>query len=130
MKASHDLNVEGLQRVAGGLDEENASVDAVVNNVHAVDLVLGIEVCVISSLNIVDNGAPRLVIVDKVTKSGSVDDSQAETDTSLLNIGADGLNLNSLGNDVQARALALSGRVQRSVEEGVDESGLAETRFT
>lgn len=116
--------------MAGGLDEENASVDAVVNNVHAVDLVLGIEVCVISSLNIVDNGAPRLVIVDKVTKSGSVDDSQAETDTSLLNIGADGLNLNSLGNDVQARALALSGRVQRSVEEGVDESGLAETRFT
>lgn len=130
VKTSHDLNIQGLQRVASGLNEENASVNAVVDNVHAVDLVLGIQVGIISALDVVHNGAPRLVIVDKVTKSGSVDNSQAETDASLFDIGTDGLDLDGLGNDVQARSLALSGRVQRGVEQRIDESRLAKTRFT
>jgi hypothetical protein len=42
VQALHDLDIQGLQGVAGRLDEEDASVDAVIDNVHAVDLVLGI----------------------------------------------------------------------------------------
>ena len=130
MKASHDLNVQRLERVASRLNEKDASVDAVVDNVHTIDVVLGIQVSIETLLNVVDNGAPRLVVVDKVAESRSVDDSQAKTDTGLLDICADRLNGDSLGNDVQTRALALLGRVQRSVEESVDKGRLAQTGFT
>jgi hypothetical protein len=130
VKAAHDLNVEGFERVASGLNEEDASVDAVVDNVHAVDLVLGVEVRIIALLDVVDNGAPRLIVVDEVTEARSVDNSQTQTDTSLLNIGADGLDGDGLRNDVEARALALLGRVEGGVEESVDERGLAKAGFT
>jgi len=120
MKAAHDLNVERLERVTGGLNEENTSMDSVVDDVHAVDLVLSIEVRVESLLNVVDNRAPGLIVVDEVTETGCVDNSKAETDTSLLNVGADGLDGNSLRNNVEARALALLGGVERGVEESVD----------
>lgn len=129
MEASHHLNVKRLERVASGLDEENTGVNSVVDNVHAVDLVLGIEVRVESLLNVVDNGAPRLIVVHKVTETGGVDNGEAKTDTSLLNVGADGLNGDGLGNDVKARALALLGRVERGVEEGVNQSRLAQARL-
>lgn len=130
VEAAHDLDVEGLEGVTGGLDEEDTGVNSVVNNVHAVDLVLGIEVGVESLLNVVDDGSPRLVVVDEVAESRSVNNGQAETDTGLLNVGADGLDGNGLGNDVQGRALALLGGVQGGVEEGVDEGRLAQARFT
>lgn len=130
MKATHDLDIKRLQGVASGLNEEHASMDAVVNNVHAVDLVLGIQVGIESLLNVVDNGAPRLIVVDEVAEAGSVDHSKAQTNTGLLDIGADGLDSDSLGNDVEARPLALLGRVERGVEEGVDQCRLAQTRFT
>jgi hypothetical protein len=42
VQAAHNLNVQGLQGVAGWLDEVNTGVDAVVNDVAAVDLVLGL----------------------------------------------------------------------------------------
>lgn len=130
VEAAHDLNVEGLERVTSRLDEEDTGVDSVVNNVHAVDLVLGVKIGIVALLNVVGDRAPRLVIVDKVTKSGSVNDSQAKTHTSFLNIGADGLDGDGLGNDLEAGALALLGRVQVGVEESVDEGRLAEARFT
>jgi hypothetical protein len=38
----HHLNVEGLERMTSGLDEVYNSMDTVVDNVHAVDLVLSI----------------------------------------------------------------------------------------
>lgn len=130
VKAAHHLNVKGFEGVAGRLDEEDASMDSVVNNVHAVDLVLGIEIGIVALLNVVGDGAPGLVIVDKVTKSGSVNNSQAKTDTSFLDIGTDGLNSDSLGDNVEARSLALLGRVQRRVEESVYQGRLAKARFT
>ena len=60
--------------MAGGLDEVDDGVDAVVDNVHAVDLVLGIEVGVEPLLNVLDNGVPGLIVVDEVAKAGCVDD--------------------------------------------------------
>ena len=106
--------------MTSGLNKENASMNTVVDNVHAVDLVLSIEVCIISTLDIVNDWTPRLIIVDKVTKPRCIDHSQTETDTSLLDVGADGLNLDGFGDDIVARALALSRGVQRGVEKSVD----------
>lgn len=112
--------------MACGLDKEDTRMDSVVDNVHAVDLVLSVKVCIVSTLNIVNNGTPRLIVVDKVTEARCVDHRQAKTDSSLLDVGADGLNLDSFGYDVVAGTLALSRGVQRSVEECVDKSRLAE----
>lgn len=44
--------------MARGLDEEDAGVDPVIDNVHAVDLVLSIQVSVEALLDVVDNRAP------------------------------------------------------------------------
>jgi len=130
VQALHDLDVQGLQGVAGGLDEEDAGMDAVVNNVHAVDLVLGIEVGVKALLDVVDDGAPRLVVVDEVAEARGINNGQAETHAGLLNVGADGLDGDGLRDDVEAGALALLRGVEGRVEERVDEGRLAEARFT
>ena len=58
MKSSHNLNVEGLQGVTCRLDEEHTSVNAVVNDVHAVDLVLRVQVGIETLLDVVDDGSP------------------------------------------------------------------------
>ena len=42
VQALHHLNVQRLERMASGLDEEDAGVDTVVHDVHAVHLVLRI----------------------------------------------------------------------------------------
>lgn len=121
MKTAHDLNVQRLQRVASWLDEVNASVNTVVDNVHAVDLVLGFEIGIEALLDVLDDRPPGVVVVDKVTETGRVNDSQAKTNAVLLDVGADRLDGDCLGNDVERRTLALLGGVQRRVEEGVDQ---------
>lgn len=130
MEALHDLDIKGLQRVAGGLNEEHTSMDAVIHNVHAVHFVLGIEVRIKTLLDVVDNGPPRLVIVHKVAEARGINDSQPKANTGLLDICADGLDGDGLGNDVEAGSLALLGGIKGSVEESVNESGLSKTRFT
>lgn len=130
MQTTHDLDIERLERVAGGLDEVDTSVDAVVDNVHAVDLVLGIKVSIEALLDVLGNRAPGVVVVDKVTETRGVDHGKAQANSVLLNVGADRLDADSLGSKVERRLLALLGRVERCVEEGVDQSGLSEARLT
>lgn len=130
VQALHDLDIQRLQRVASRLDEENAGMNAVVDNVHAVNLVLRIKVGIEALFDVVDDRAPRLVIVDEVAKAGGVNHRQPQTHASLLDISADGLNRDSLGNDVEAGLLALFRRVQRRVEESVDQGRLSEAGFT
>lgn len=130
MQAAHDLDVQGLQGVAGGLDEVDAGVDAVVHNVAAVDLVLGLQVGIEALLDVLDDRAPRVVVVDKVTESGGINHAQAETHAILLDISAGGLDGHGLGNDVGVRAGTLLRGVEGGVEQGVNQSRLSETRFT
>ena len=130
VKAAHNLDVERLQRVPSGLDEEDAGMDTVVHDVHAVDLILRIKVGIVTLLNVVDNGPPRLVVVHEVAEAGCVDDGQTETDTGFLDIGTDGLDRDGLGYYVKARPLAVLGRIQRGVEESIDKRGFTETGFT
>jgi len=129
VKTLHNLNVERLQRVAGGLDEEDACVDAVVHNVHPVDLVLGIQVSIEALLDVIRDWPPRLVIVDEVTEARGIDNGQAQANTGLLDICADGLDGDSLGEDVETGPLALLGRVEGSVEQSVNKGRLSETRL-
>ena len=108
MKSAHNLDIKWLEGVASWLEEVDASVDAVVNDVHAVDLVLGIEVGVEALLDVIDDWSPGLVVVDEVSESRGINNSQAKTDAVLLNIRAERLDGNSLGNDVKAGSLALA----------------------
>lgn len=108
MQTAHHLNVQWLQGVAGGLDEVDTGVHTVVNNVHAVDLVLGVEVGIEPLLDVLDNGTPRVVVVDEVSESGGVNDGQTQTDAVLLDVCTDGLDRDGLGDDVQAGASTFS----------------------
>ena len=130
MKAAHDLDVKRLQGVTGGLDEEDAGMDAVIYDVHAVDLILRIEISIVTLLDVVDNRSPRFVVVDEVSEAGSVNDGQAKADASLLDVGADRLDRDRLGYYVKARPLAVPRGIQRGVEKSVDERGFTETGFT
>lgn len=129
MEALHDLNVERLQRVASWLDEEDTCVDTVVHNVHPVDLVLGIKVSIEALLDVIRNRPPGLVIVDKVTEARGINNGQTQTNTCFLDICADGLDGDSLGENVETWPLALLGRVERGVEQSVDKGRLSETRL-
>jgi len=128
--AAHNLDVQGLQGVTGRLNEVNAGVDTVVDNVAAVDLVLGLKVGVKALLNVFDNGAPRVVVVHKVTESGSIDHAEAETHAILLNVGAGRLDRHGLGNDIGVGAGALLRGVEGGVKQGVDKGRLSESGFT
>jgi hypothetical protein len=116
--------------VAGRLDEVDTGVDAVVDNVASVDLVLGLEVCIVALLDVLDNRAPGVIVVDKVAEAGGINDAQAETNTVLLNVGASRLDRHGLGDDIGIRAGTLLRGVERSVEQSVHEGGLSETGFT
>jgi hypothetical protein len=130
VKAAHDLDIKRLERVTSRLNEVDTGVDTVVDNVHAVDLVLGIQVGIEALLNVLNDWAPGVIVVDKVSEARGVNDSQTQTDSVLLDIGADGLDVDGLGCEVERRLLALLRRVEGGVEEGVDQSGLSEARFT
>ena len=130
VQATHDLNVQRLQGMAGRLDEVDTGVDAVVHDVGPVDLVLGLQVGIVSLLDVLNNRTPRVVVVHEVAEAGGVDDGQAQTNAVLLDIGADGLDGHGLGDDVVAGAGGLLGGVEGGVEQGVDQSRLAQPRFT
>jgi hypothetical protein len=114
--------------VARGLDEEDHSMDAVVHDVHAVHLLLLVQVSVKPLLNVLNNGLPRFVVVDEVAKTRSVNNGQPQTHTIFLDVGADGLDRDRLG-DVEARGLALLGRVQRRIEKRIHKRRLAQPRL-
>lgn len=120
VQALHNFDVQRLKGVAGGLDEEYASMDAVVNNVDAINLVLGVQVGIETLLDIVNDWTPRLVIVHKVAKAGGINDGQPKTHTGFFNISADGLDRDGLGGELEAGSLALLGRVEGGVEQRVD----------
>src|SRR5262249_7325142 len=73
----HDLDVEGLQGVAGGSDEVEAGVDAEVDLVLAARLLLLQHVRLVLVVQELDDGHPRVPVVDVVAKARRVDDGQA-----------------------------------------------------
>jgi hypothetical protein len=76
MQSAHDFNVQWLQSVACWLNEVDTRMNSVVNNVHAIDLVLRIQVGIKALLNVVHNWSPRLIIVYEITKTRGINNSQ------------------------------------------------------
>jgi len=130
VESAHDFDVQRLERVTGRLDEVNTSVYTVVDNVHAVDFVLGVQVSIKSLLNVLHDGSPRVVVVDKVTEAWSINNVQPQANTILFNVGADRLDRDGLWCKVEAWLLGFLWRIERGVEEGVYKSRLSKARFT
>ena len=57
------------------LDEVDAGVHTIVNDVHSVDLVLCIEVCIEALFNVLHDWLPRIIVIDEVSKAGRVHNS-------------------------------------------------------
>lgn len=122
----HD-NIDGLQGVAGGLDEEQAAVDAGVLDV-ALTLrgKLLSEVGRVLVLDVLDDRVPAAVVVDQVAVTRGIDDVESEANAILLDDVGNGVDLGSRSDDLLGLQTTL-GLDQVGSEDGVDESGLSKT---
>jgi hypothetical protein len=74
----HNLDIEGLQGVACGADKVQAGVYAKVNLLLALGLLLLQHVRFMLVVEELDNGLPRVAVVDVVAEARGVDDGQAD----------------------------------------------------
>lgn len=102
-----------------GLDEVEASVDPVVDELVSIDPVLLVEVGIETSLDVVEDRLPALRVVDEVAKPGCIDDGELEPDTGLFDVCRDGFDVDRLW-PVEG-GYRLLGLVECRVEERVDE---------
>lgn len=116
-----DDNINGLQRVARWLDEKETAVDTGI-----LDIALSLcsellaQVRGVLILDVLDDGVPTAVVVDKVAVPGSIDNVESESDTVLLNVVRNGLDLSGLADRLVGLEATLGVDQVRS-ENGVDE---------
>lgn len=72
MQSTHDFDIQRFESVAGGLNKVDACMYTVVHDVHPVHFVLGIQIRVEASFDVLSDGPPRIVVVDKIAKSRCV----------------------------------------------------------
>jgi hypothetical protein len=77
-------------------------------------------------LDVLDNGIPAAVVVDQIAVAGSVNNVQAQPHAILLNNVGDSLDFAGLPDGLGWRKTTLGLDKVRG-EDGVDQSGLAET---
>lgn len=95
--------------MACGLDKVHTGMNSVVHDIHAIHLILSVQIGIITLFDILDNRLPGLVIIDKVTEAGRIDYSETQSDTVLFDVSADGLDRYGLRDDVKAGSFALLG---------------------
>jgi hypothetical protein len=123
-------NIDRLQRVAGGLYEEKAAVNASVLDVtFTLSRELLAQVGGVLVLDILDNGVPAAVIVDEVSVSRGIDNVESEAYAVFLDDVGVGLNLGG-GSDGLIRLETTLGVDQVRGKDGVDQSRLAQTSLT
>ena len=120
-------NVNRLESVTRRLDEIQAAVDP---RVLDVALALGgellVQVGAVLVLDILDDRVPAAIVVDQIAIAGGVDNVETETDTVFLDHLGRGLDLGGAADGLVGRYAALGVEKVRG-EDGVDESGFAET---
>jgi hypothetical protein len=80
-------------RVTSGSDEEQASVHTQVGLLSTLRLLLLPHICFMLVVDEVDNWAPRVAVVDIVTKAGGVDDGELDLERLFLELGLYDFNL-------------------------------------
>ena len=71
------------------LNEVDASMHTVIHDVHPVNLVFSIEEIVESSINVLGDGSPRVVVVDEVAKAWRINHCKTQANAIFLDICAD-----------------------------------------
>ena len=116
-----DNNVNGLERVSRGLDEEEAAV-----NTGVLDVALSLggellaQVSGVLILDVLDDGVPASVIVNEVAITGGIDNVESQADTVLLNDVGGSLDLGR-GSDGLFRLETTLGIDKVRSEDGVDQ---------
>ena len=122
-----DDNINGLEAVARGLNEEQAAVNA---GVLEVAFTLGrqllAQVGAVLVLNILDNGIPASLVVDQVTIARGVNNVQSQAHAILLNDMRNGLDLSGGADGLIGLETTLAVNQMRR-EDGVDESRFSQT---
>ncbi|KUI52641.1 hypothetical protein VP1G_10488 [Cytospora mali] len=118
-EALHDLDVERLEGVAGWANEVQASVNTQVDLVISAGLLLLQHVGLVLVVEELDDGHPRVPVVDIVAKSREL----------LLQLSLCNLDLDSLVDLLLMSPLVVGIVLDGCGEESVDEGSLAETRL-
>ena len=116
-------------RVASRTDEVEAGVDAEVDLLLALGLLLLAHVRLVLVVNEVDDGSPRVTVVDVVAEARGVDDGELRLELLLLELGLDDLNLGELVKLLLVALVVVLVRRELGGEEGVDERRLSKTGF-
>jgi hypothetical protein len=74
----HDFDIKRLQGVAGGANEVEAGMDTEVDLVRSAGLLLLQHIRLMLVIEELNNGLPRIAVVDVVTKSRGVDNGKAD----------------------------------------------------
>jgi len=82
----HDLNIQGLQGMAGGADKVQAAVNAHVAQLLTHGLLILTHVRLVLVVNKVDNGHPAVAVVSVVSKSGCVNHRQLDSELLLFQL--------------------------------------------
>jgi hypothetical protein len=90
------MNCQKNERVTGRPDKIQASVDTKITLLAALGLLLLNHVCLMLVVNEVDDGRPRVAVVDIVTKTGSVDNGELDLELFLLELSLDDLDFREL----------------------------------
>lgn len=76
-KALHDFDIQGLQGMTSGPDEVQAGVDTEIDLVDTTGLLLLKHVGFVLVVKELDNGHPRVSVVDIIAEAGGINDGQA-----------------------------------------------------
>lgn len=128
-EALHDLNIERLEGVAGRADKVQAGMDTEINLVLTAGLLLLEHVRLVLVVEELDDGHPRVAVVDIVAESGGIDNGQSDLEELLLKLGLGNLNLDGLVDLLLVASLVIGVVLDGGREESVDEGSLAQTRL-
>ena len=118
--------MRAYSRVASRTDEVEAGVDAEVDLLLALGLLLLAHVRLVLVVNEVDDGSPRVTVVDVVAEARGVDDGELRLELLLLELGLDDLHLGELVELLLVPLRVVLGRGELRGEERVDERRLSE----
>lgn len=125
-----DDNINGLQGVSRGLDEEQTAVNT---SVLDVAITLGSQLLAqvgrVLILDVFDNGVPASVVVDEISVSRGIDNVHLEADAVLLDDVGNGVDLGGLADGLIGLETTL-GFEKVGGEDGVDQGRLAQTSLS
>lgn len=115
--------------MTGRTDEVKTSVNPQVSLLHPLWLLLLPHIRLVLVIDKVDDGRPRVTVVDIVTKAGGVDDGQLDFELFLLQLSLDDLHLCQLVELLQVTTCVVLGRRQLRGEQRVDECRFTQPRL-